>query len=140
MCASCASAARLAAAAALLASCNASQAVCLLAAWLADFRPFFAAKSNAKKVYRPAANATLLYGHAVTLVGYNNEEQWWLALNSWGPEFADGGMFRVRGLAAEVIGLIRLGGVSLIFACHTPRRWPLTPARCSWLAGGRPTA
>jgi Papain family cysteine protease len=33
--------------------------------------------------------------HAVLLVGYNNTGEYWIAKNSWGTRFADGGFFRV---------------------------------------------
>lgn len=33
--------------------------------------------------------------HAVLLVGYDVDKREWLAFNSWGPDFADGGYFRV---------------------------------------------
>lgn len=29
-------------------------------------------------------------------VGYNNSGGYWLAKNSWGPDWADDGLFRVR--------------------------------------------
>eukprot|EP00878_Enallax_costatus_P039816 GHUV01045732.1.p1 GENE.GHUV01045732.1~~GHUV01045732.1.p1 ORF type:complete len:181 (+),score=30.56 GHUV01045732.1:685-1227(+) len=61
-----------------------------------DFKPFFANKTNAKAVYRPGHNMTPLFGHAVVLVGYDNVNEFWLAKNSWGTSWADGGYFRVR--------------------------------------------
>jgi C1A family cysteine protease len=66
--------------------------------WLqvyADFKALFADKRKAKSVYRPRPGAQFLFAHAVTLVGYNNEQQYWLAKNSWGSNWADGGLFRV---------------------------------------------
>jgi hypothetical protein len=42
--------------------------------------------------------------HAVQIIGYNNKEEWWLAKNSWGPGFADGGFFKVGFDAAAVCG------------------------------------
>jgi C1A family cysteine protease len=65
---------------------------------MSDFKPFFANKRNAKAVYRPAANARFEFGHAIALVGYNNEQCYWLAKNSYGSSWADGGFFRVRRL------------------------------------------
>jgi hypothetical protein len=61
-----------------------------------DFRPFYSSFANARKVYKPTGNATLEERHAVVLVGYNNDEGYWLILNSWGPDWADNGLFRVR--------------------------------------------
>eukprot|EP00775_Hariotina_reticulata_P002512 gene2512-2817_t len=34
-------------------------------------------------------------GHALLLVGYDNEKEQWIAQNSWGPKFADQGYFRI---------------------------------------------
>lgn len=70
---------------------------------LTDFRPFYSSFANAKRVYKPTANATLEERHAVVLVGYNNDEGYWLILNSWGPNWADGGLFRVRGAGPKVL-------------------------------------
>ena len=42
--------------------------------------------------------------HAVVLVGYNLEQNYWLVRNSWGPNFADGGYFRVA-LNATTTGI-----------------------------------
>lgn len=35
-------------------------------------------------------------------VGYNNKDGYWVARNSWGQGFADGGYFKVRGLIGVV--------------------------------------
>jgi hypothetical protein len=35
-------------------------------------------------------------GHCVLLIGYNNAERYWLAMNSWGPAFGEQGVFKVR--------------------------------------------
>ena len=44
------------------------------------------------------------------VIGYNNEQEYWLAKNSWGSGFADGGYFKVAfgaaGLCDEARGLI----------------------------------
>jgi hypothetical protein len=63
---------------------------------MSDFRPFFADTRNAKAVYRPRANARHEFSHAITLVGYNNQQQYWLAKNSYGSSWGDSGFFRVR--------------------------------------------
>lgn len=46
------------------------------------------------------------YGHAVLLVGYNNTATppHWIVWTSWGPDFADGGTFRVAYGIAGVAG------------------------------------
>ena len=59
-----------------------------------DFRAFFA--RNPVGVYRgPSPSAKLEFAHAVVLVGFNNDEGYWVAKNSWGPKWADGGYFKV---------------------------------------------
>jgi hypothetical protein len=60
-----------------------------------DFKAFFADQRNAKTVYRPGATAQFQFAHAVTLVGYNNQQQYWLVKNSWGSGWGDGGLFKV---------------------------------------------
>ncbi|KAI8465611.1 MAG: hypothetical protein J3K34DRAFT_83333 [Monoraphidium minutum] len=69
-----------------------------------DFRPFFEDPSNKNKVYR--VNTTKLEveeQHAIVLVGYDNEKKFWIARNSWGPEFADQGNFRVSPIGAPTV-------------------------------------
>lgn len=60
-----------------------------------DFRSFFSNSSNAKQIYAPSAGTQLVFEHAVVLVGYDNEKQFWLAQNSWGLHWGDQGHFRV---------------------------------------------
>jgi C1A family cysteine protease len=62
-----------------------------------DLNSFFNTSGNANKVYRPSDTAKFLYAHAVVLVGYSNDEDqpYWLAKNSWGTSWADGGFFKV---------------------------------------------
>ncbi|WIA17476.1 hypothetical protein OEZ85_014315 [Tetradesmus obliquus] len=60
-----------------------------------DFRSFFADKRNAQAVYRPSPGAYFKEYHAITLVGYDNEQQYWLAKNSYGSDWADKGVFKV---------------------------------------------
>ena len=62
---------------------------------LDDFIPFFKQFDNSKKVYTPRQGAKLSEAHAVVLVGYNNDQGYWIAQNSWGPNWGDGGYFRV---------------------------------------------
>jgi len=64
----------------------------------ADFATFFADRRNAKLVYKPGVNSTVLPdGHAVVLVGYNTQHNppYWIVKNSYGPDWADGGFFKV---------------------------------------------
>lgn len=49
------------------------------------------------------------YGHAVHIIGFDNARKYWIVKNSWGPEFANGGYFRVAfgmsGIGDTAIGL-----------------------------------
>ncbi|KAI8475768.1 MAG: hypothetical protein J3K34DRAFT_456135 [Monoraphidium minutum] len=67
-----------------------------------DFKDFFADPKNAKKVYTPKPGAKMVEPHAVTIVGYDISEKSWLCLNSWGPNWADGGLFRVAWRTASI--------------------------------------
>jgi hypothetical protein len=53
---------------------------------------------------RAGPAATLVDSHAIQLVGYNLQQGWWLAKNSWGSSFADDGFFRVNFSANVGIG------------------------------------
>ncbi|KIZ06644.1 hypothetical protein MNEG_1312 [Monoraphidium neglectum] len=59
-----------------------------------DFKIFFANNANIGAVYRPAPGSKFVEGHAITLVGYDNVNQFWIARNSWGPGFAQNGTFK----------------------------------------------
>lgn len=43
--------------------------------------------------YPDVAHETLLGGHAVCLVGYDDSRNWFIARNSWGSTWGDGGYF-----------------------------------------------
>eukprot|EP00877_Chromochloris_zofingiensis_P008321 jgi/Chrzof1/3742/Cz13g07080.t1 len=60
-----------------------------------EFRDFFSNPANKNKVYKPGPTTQFEEGHAVVLVGYNNDEEYWVVKNSWGPDWADGGFFKV---------------------------------------------
>eukprot|EP00878_Enallax_costatus_P011157 GHUV01011651.1.p2 GENE.GHUV01011651.1~~GHUV01011651.1.p2 ORF type:complete len:209 (+),score=42.35 GHUV01011651.1:718-1344(+) len=77
-----------------------------------DFKAFFANKKNAKAVYRPGPGATLDFGHAVALVGYDNVRDYWIAKNSWGTSWAYGGYFRAASEAWTQEGLLLVHGTA----------------------------
>lgn len=37
-----------------------------------------------------------LGGHAITIIGYDNNEKYWIAKNSWGTEWGEEGYFRIK--------------------------------------------
>lgn len=49
------------------------------------------------------------YGHAVHIIGFDNTRAYWIVKNSWGPDFANGGYFRIAfgmsGIGDTAIGL-----------------------------------
>lgn len=66
----------------------------------ASFYTFFSNPANSKSIYRCDSTcrteANYKESHAITLVGYDLAEGYWLAKNSWGPNWADSGMFRIE--------------------------------------------
>jgi hypothetical protein len=40
-------------------------------------------------------DAKFVEGHAVQVVGYDNDAQFWIVKNSWGPDWGDKGFFRI---------------------------------------------
>jgi cysteine peptidase B len=53
--------------------------------------------SNVQAVYRPGKDAEVVDHHSVVLVGYNNDHNppYWVAKNSYGSGWGDGGFFKV---------------------------------------------
>uniref|UniRef100_A0A383VXT3 LysM domain-containing protein n=1 Tax=Tetradesmus obliquus TaxID=3088 RepID=A0A383VXT3_TETOB len=79
---------------------------------LDDFKAFSNKSGNAKAVYAPAKGAELSEMHAVAIVGYHGAgtaDGYWICLNSWGKDWADGGLFRVKfgccGILAEAFAV-----------------------------------
>jgi hypothetical protein len=66
-----------------------------------DFRDYFKIHGRQAVYPGPGPGAKVSYGHAVALVGYDNERRFWVARNSWGSDWADGGYFRVRVVGGE---------------------------------------
>lgn len=54
-------------------------------------------------VYRHVAG-DLRGNHAVSVVGYSDQESCWIAKNSWGPKFGEAGFFRIGYGECEVDG------------------------------------
>ena len=50
-------------------------------------------------IYSRSSKAELLGGHAVKIIGWGASAQgvkYWLVVNSWGPAWGEGGLFRIR--------------------------------------------
>lgn len=41
----------------------------------------------------PLRSESVIGGHAVCMVGYDDDKQWWIVRNSWGPNWGDHGYF-----------------------------------------------
>ncbi len=94
-------------------------------------------------VYHYDGESTYSGGHAVTLVGYDDAEQYWIARNSWGTGWGEGGWFK--------IGYGECGIDSYAYIPLSPARvlvegvtspaaaYPDSPLRVSWCIVGRGT-
>ena len=60
-------------------------------AGMAVYQDFIAYRGG---VYRHVLGATKRY-HAVSVVGYDDTDQCWVAKNSWGPGFGEAGFFKI---------------------------------------------
>lgn len=47
-------------------------------------------------IYETTASATLEAGHSVVLVGYNEQEQYWICKNSWSTDWGESGYFKIK--------------------------------------------
>ena len=75
--------------------------------------------------YLAGKAAKFVEAHAVQVIGYNNEQEYWLAKNSWGSGFADGGYFKIVFGAAGICDEAR----GLIFTAFNPLPPPLGRVR-----------
>ena len=70
----------------------------------------------------------LQYVHAVLLVGYDLEQQFWIAKNSWGQGFADGGFFKMKMGVASVANTQNTYGLEWFFNGDPPLKVLAIPA------------
>jgi hypothetical protein len=61
-----------------------------------DFRPFFSGNPSGVYDGKGCNGGTFVEDHAAVLVGYNNQEGYLIARNSWGQGFADAGYFKIK--------------------------------------------
>jgi cathepsin B len=79
--------------------------------------------SYAGGVYSPSATAVEVGGHAVSLVGWGEENgvPYWICQNSWGEAFGEAGFFRIR-RGADTCTIESRSGLTVLT--------PLAPAAC----------
>ena len=46
-------------------------------------------------LFRSHVSGAQLGGHCICIVGYSNADNAWIARNSWGPDWGEGGYFRI---------------------------------------------
>ena len=71
-------------------------------------------------------SGTVAGGHAIALVGYDSNERYWIAKNSWGPSWGEDGYFRIgfgEGGIENYVASIRSGSSS-----HSAPTLTLDPA------------
>ena len=59
---------------------------------MAVYSDFYSYKSG---VYRKTPNSTFRGYHAISIVGYDDNQQCWICKNSWGTGFGDNGWFKI---------------------------------------------
>jgi len=85
-------------------------------ACMAVYRDFFAYKRG---VYRHVAGELAGY-HAVSCIGYSEEEDCWICKNSWGEQWGDGGFFKIAYGEAEMDTRFAMYGVAGITGTLLP--------------------
>lgn len=81
-----------------------------LVACMAVFRDFF---SYLNGVYRPVSNELVGY-HAVSCIGYSEEEECWICKNSWSEDWGDKGFFKLGYGVADMDTRFAMYGVEEI--------------------------
>jgi len=66
-------------------------------------------------VYEPTPSAKEEGGHAVVLVGYNSNENYWICKNSWGESWGENGYFKIRmGVCDTGTWVVKVWGVNIV--------------------------
>ena len=87
-----------------------------LVACLAVYEDFFHYGGG---IYQHATGDLVGY-HAVSCVGFNDTEKYWLCKNSWGADWGDGGFFKIAYGEAEIDTSFAMYGVSGITGTLSP--------------------
>lgn len=64
-----------------------------IAAYMEVYSDFYNYRTG---IYERTAGATYKGGHGILIVGYNNNESYWICKNSWGTDWGENGFFRIR--------------------------------------------
>lgn len=87
-------------------------------------------------VYRKTANATVIGGHCVCIVGYDDNLQCWICKNSWGASWGESGFFRIGygqcGIDAEVYGINGVVDTRWIRGQKVVGMWTIAEERNAW--------
>jgi C1A family cysteine protease len=81
-------------------------------------------------VYHYDGHSSLAGGHAIVIVGYDSNEQYWIVKNSWGASWGEGGYFRIGFGEA---------GIENYVASITAGAMPTTPYAASVVSNDIPT-
>ncbi len=60
-----------------------------------------------------------LGGHAILLVGYNDEEKYFILKNSWGPDWGENGYFKIA--YSEISSVVDFGISTIVYKPENPR-------------------
>jgi C1A family cysteine protease len=87
-------------------------------------------------VYRKTANATVIGGHCVCIVGYDDNLQCWICKNSWGASWGESGFFRIGygqcGIDTEVYGINGVVDTRWIRGQKVVGMWTIAEERNAW--------
>jgi len=91
----------------------------------------------ASGVYRKTANATVVGGHCVCIVGYDDNLQCWICKNSWGAGWGEQGFFRIGygqcGIDTESYGVNGILNTRWIRGKKVVGLWANSEERNAWV-------
>ena len=77
--------------------------------WMQVYSDFYDYRAG---IYEPPASAEPTGPHKVILVGYNEDEDYWICKNSWGKDWGEDGYFRIKmGVPGTGMWVLKLWGV-----------------------------
>ena len=82
-----------------------------LSFWMEVYDDFY---SYEEGIYEPTVSAEPTGPHKVVLVGYNENESYWICKNSWGDNWGEDGYFRIKmGVCGTGKWVMKLWGISI---------------------------